>query len=52
MYIGFIGLGQMGGGMATRLIERGYRVKVWNRTREPTVVAPARFRCLVCARTG
>lgn len=33
MYVGFIGLGQMGRGMAARLIERGHRLKVWNRTR-------------------
>jgi len=32
MNIGFIGLGQMGRGMAARLLERGYRVGVWNRT--------------------
>lgn len=32
MEIGFIGLGQMGQGMATRLIERGHRLTVWNRT--------------------
>lgn len=33
MNIGFIGLGQMGRGMAGRLIDCGYRLKVWNRTR-------------------
>jgi 3-hydroxyisobutyrate dehydrogenase-like beta-hydroxyacid dehydrogenase len=33
MYVGFIGLGQMGRGMAARLIERGHRLTVWNRTR-------------------
>ena len=32
--IGFIGLGGMGGGMATRLAESGYEVTVYNRTRE------------------
>ena len=32
MRIGFIGLGQMGRGMATRLLERGYDLNVWNRT--------------------
>ncbi|MGQ0749238.1 MAG: NAD(P)-dependent oxidoreductase [Betaproteobacteria bacterium] len=34
MKIGFIGLGQMGRGMAARLIERGHALYVWNRTRE------------------
>jgi 3-hydroxyisobutyrate dehydrogenase-like beta-hydroxyacid dehydrogenase len=33
MKIGFIGLGQMGRGMAARLIERGHELVVWNRTR-------------------
>jgi 3-hydroxyisobutyrate dehydrogenase-like beta-hydroxyacid dehydrogenase len=32
MRIGFIGLGQMGRGMAERLIERGHELIVWNRT--------------------
>jgi len=32
MHIGFIGLGQMGRGMATRLIDCGHRLTVWNRT--------------------
>ena len=31
MRIGFIGLGQMGRGMAARLLERGYDLSVWNR---------------------
>lgn len=31
--IGFIGLGVMGGGMASRLAESGYEVAVYNRTR-------------------
>jgi len=33
MKVGFIGLGQMGRGMAARLIERGHELVVWNRTR-------------------
>lgn len=33
MRIGFIGLGQMGRGMASRLIDSGYQVSVWNRSR-------------------
>jgi 3-hydroxyisobutyrate dehydrogenase-like beta-hydroxyacid dehydrogenase len=32
MNIGFIGLGQMGHGMAVRLIECGHQLTVWNRT--------------------
>ena len=32
MKIGFIGLGQMGRGMAARLLARGYELIVWNRT--------------------
>src|SRR5256885_2475457 len=31
--IGFIGLGGMGGRMASRLLDAGYRVTVYNRTR-------------------
>src|SRR5437899_10595068 len=31
--IGFIGLGSMGLGMASRLLESGYEVAVYNRTR-------------------
>ena len=33
MNIGFIGLGQMGRGMASRLIDSGHQLTVWNRTR-------------------
>lgn len=33
MKIGFIGLGQMGRGMASRLIDSGHQLVVWNRTR-------------------
>ena len=36
MKIGFIGLGQMGRGMASRLIDSGHQLVVWNRTREAT----------------
>jgi 3-hydroxyisobutyrate dehydrogenase-like beta-hydroxyacid dehydrogenase len=32
MNIGFIGLGQMGRGMASRLIDAGHQLTVWNRT--------------------
>ena len=33
MQIGFIGLGQMGRGMVSRLLEAGHSVVAWNRTR-------------------
>ena len=33
MKVGFIGLGQMGRGLASRLIDSGYQRVVWNRTR-------------------
>ncbi|MFO0910372.1 MAG: NAD(P)-binding domain-containing protein [Isosphaeraceae bacterium] len=32
--IGVIGLGLMGTALTQRLLEHGYRVAVWNRTRE------------------
>lgn len=35
--LGFIGTGQMGGRMAARLIDAGYRLTVYNRTREKTL---------------
>ncbi|MGW8220558.1 MAG: NAD(P)-dependent oxidoreductase [Syntrophobacteria bacterium] len=37
--VAFFGLGQMGQGMALRLLESGYPLGVYNRTREKTVVA-------------
>jgi 3-hydroxyisobutyrate dehydrogenase-like beta-hydroxyacid dehydrogenase len=43
--IGFIGLGAMGAPMARRLVDAGYKVTVWNRTRsrgEPLAAAGAR----------
>ena len=36
MRVGFIGLGAMGSGMATRLIEAGHEVYVWNRSPGPS----------------
>jgi 3-hydroxyisobutyrate dehydrogenase-like beta-hydroxyacid dehydrogenase len=35
MDIGFIGLGNMGGGIAAKLLQPGRRVRVWNRSPEP-----------------
>ena len=35
MRVGFIGLGAMGQGMASRLIDAGHEVHVWNRSPEP-----------------
>ena len=42
MKIGFIGLGQMGRGMASRLIDSGHQLVVWNRTRAATDAFAAR----------
>lgn len=42
MRIGFIGLGKMGRGMATRLIEAGHELVVWNRS--PRAVAELQAR--------
>jgi 3-hydroxyisobutyrate dehydrogenase-like beta-hydroxyacid dehydrogenase len=42
MKIGFIGLGQMGRGMASRLIDSGHQLVVWNRTRNTTEAFAAR----------
>ena len=35
MRVGFIGPGSMGSGMATRLIDAGHEVSVWNRSSGP-----------------
>ena len=42
MKIGFIGLGQMGRGMAARLSERGHALVVWNRTQSAADALRAR----------
>ncbi len=42
MNIGFIGLGQMGSGMASRLIDSGHALVVWNRSRAATETLAAR----------
>lgn len=36
--VAFFGLGQMGQGMALRLLESGYHLGVYNRTREKALV--------------
>lgn len=41
MNIGIAGTGRMGTAIALRLLERGYEVAVWNRTREKTTTATA-----------
>ena len=35
MEIGFVGLGNMGAGIAAKLVKPGRRVKVWNRSPGP-----------------
>jgi 3-hydroxyisobutyrate dehydrogenase-like beta-hydroxyacid dehydrogenase len=35
MDIGFIGLGNMGAGIASNFLKRGHRLKVWNRSPQP-----------------
>lgn len=47
MKIGFIGLGQMGRGMANRLLDSGFALSVWNRSR--AVTEPFRGRGVVVA---
>lgn len=42
MKIGFMGLGQMGRGMALRLLDCGHQLVVWNRTREASHECSAR----------
>lgn len=42
MHIGFVGLGQMGRGMASRLLDAGHRLTVWNRTPAPAQALAAR----------
>ena len=41
MKIGFIGLGQMGRGMAARLVEKGHELVVWNRSPAPAAALKA-----------
>ena len=41
MELAMIGLGRMGGNMATRLLRGGHRVVVYNRTPEPVRAAEA-----------
>ena len=42
MHIGFIGLGQMGRGMASRLLDAGHTLVVWNRSPEAALPLAAR----------
>jgi 3-hydroxyisobutyrate dehydrogenase-like beta-hydroxyacid dehydrogenase len=49
MKIGFIGVGQMGRGMAARLLERGHALVVWNRTRHAAELLRARGAKLAAA---
>lgn len=45
-HVGFVGLGTMGGGIARRLLEAGYELTGWNRTRakaEPLLAAGMRW---------
>jgi len=42
MKIGFIGLGQMGRGMVSRLLDHGHELVVWNRTRSVAQTFAAR----------
>jgi len=32
--VGWIGMGRMGSSMAERLLKAGFKVSIWNRTRE------------------
>ncbi|KAK2184596.1 hypothetical protein NP493_258g01001, partial [Ridgeia piscesae] len=45
MKIGFLGLGAMGSGMVTNLLNSGHEVTVWNRT--PSSVSKELFTCFV-----
>lgn len=47
--IAFLGLGRMGFGMASRLLDRGHKLKVWNRT--AAKAAPLAARGAIVART-
>jgi len=42
MKIGFIGLGRMGGHVASNLLKAGHSVTVWNRTQEPVAALAAK----------
>ncbi len=47
MHVGIVGTGKMGSAFAQNLLQRGYRVSVWNRDRGPTeeLVAAGAIRC-------
>src|SRR6201996_1594558 len=42
MKIGFIGLGRMGGHVASNLLKAGHQVTVWNRSQEPVQALTAK----------
>src|SRR3978361_1016779 len=42
MKIGFIGLGRMGGHVASNLLKAGHQVTVWNRSQEPVAALVAK----------
>ena len=42
MKIGFIGLGRMGGHVASNLLKAGHQVTVWNRSPEPVQALAAK----------
>ena len=46
MRIGFIGLGNMGSGMAANLLSAGHEVTVYNRSPEKTADSPSAVRQL------
>jgi 3-hydroxyisobutyrate dehydrogenase-like beta-hydroxyacid dehydrogenase len=47
MHVGIVGTGKMGSAFAQNLLQRGYRVSVWNRDRGPTeeLLAAGAVRC-------
>ena len=42
--ISYLGLGTMGGGMASNLLEAGYKLTVWNRSVENANRSPKKAR--------
>ena len=52
MKTGFIGLGQMGRGMAARLLETGHELRVWNRSPAPAEALGAKGARVVASPAG